>query len=395
MFGIDPWPPKAHLSADSPSPDSQTSPRIAIVHDKDGPRVIAGGDWLVRSMGERGVLERLTRELTSTRRAAQTLQWDLSAITRLDHFGAQYLWKLWGKRRPDRLVLDARHERFFDRLYHFGEVGLPVATRLSFAWVYSLGAGMIAFAGHGLAFLRMVGQLVLDFGRLLSNPFKGPWMEVSAGIFHAGAQALGITALVGFLIGIVLSYLSAQQLRLFGADLYIVNILGLSIVRELGPVLAAILVAGRSGSSITAQLGVMRVTEELDAMLVMGISHGFRLVLPRVLALAIVMPLLVLWTSALALLGGMVAANLSLGMSFAFFLDQLPGAVSLPNLWLGVGKGAAFGVLIALTACHFGLRIEPNTRSLGAGTTASVVTAITMVILADALFAILFKDIGV
>ncbi len=375
--------------------DLQASPRIAVVHHQDGLRVVAAGDWLVRSMGERGVLERLARELTAVRGTREAFGWDLSGITRLDHFGAQYFWKLWGKRRPERLVLDARHERFFDRLYHFGDIGLPVASRLRFAAIYSLGTAMIAFVDHGLSFLRLVGQLVLDLGRLLRNPFKGPWMEVSAGIFNAGAQALGITALVGFLIGIVLSYLSAQQLRLFGADLYIVNILGLSIVRELGPVLAAILVAGRSGSSITAQLGVMRVNEELDAMLVMGISHGFRLVLPRVLALALVMPLLVLWTSGLAILGGMVAAHITLGMSYAFFIDQLPGAVSLPNLWLGAGKGVAFGVLIALTACHFGLRIEPNTRSLGAGTTASVVTAITMVILADALFAILFKDVGV
>src|SRR5690606_13623024 len=120
--------------------------------------------------------------------------------------------------------------------------------------------------------------------------------EISAQIYHAGAQALGITALVGFLIGVVLSYLSSQQLALFGASVYIVDLLGVSVVRELGPVLAAILVAGRSGSAITAQIGVMRVTQELDAMLVMGIPHGRRLVLPRVLALAIAMPLVVLWT---------------------------------------------------------------------------------------------------
>jgi phospholipid/cholesterol/gamma-HCH transport system permease protein len=182
---------------------------------------------------------------------------------------------------------------------------------------------------------------------------------------------------------------------MFGADVFIVNILGMAVIRELGPVLAAILVAGRSGSSITAQIGVMRVTEELDAMLVMGIPHGFRLVMPRVIALAIAMPLLVLWTDALALLGGMVSAKLSLGLSISYFFNSLPDAVSLPNLWLGVGKGTVFGALIALTACHFGLRIEPNTASLGEGTTSSVVTAITVVIMADAVFAILFKDVGI
>jgi len=357
-------------------------------------QVRASGPWLVHSLGLPGALEQLTATLPAITDVARTA-WDLTGITKLDHFGAQYFWRLWGRVRPPQLALQLHHEDFFDRLYHFGDKQLPRPERLRFAWIYALGAMILGFFDHATGFLRMVGQLVLDFGKLLRHPAKGPWLDMSASIFNAGAQALGITALVGFLIGIVLSYLSAQQLRLFGADIYIVNILGMSIIRELGPVLAAILVAGRSGSAITAQLGVMRVTEELDAMLVMGIPHGFRLVLPRVLALGLVMPLLVVWTSGLALLGGMVSAHLSLGMSFGFFFDQLPGAVSLPNLWLGVGKGVVFGMLIALTACHFGMRIEPNTRSLGQGTTASVVTSITLVILADAIFAILFKDVGI
>jgi phospholipid/cholesterol/gamma-HCH transport system permease protein len=180
----------------------------------------------------------------------------------------------------------------------------------------------------------------------------------------------------------------------FGGDLYIVNILGMSIVRELGPMLAAILVAGRSGSAITAQLGVMRVTEELDAMRVMGIPHGFRLIMPKVLALAIAMPLLVIWTDVMALAGGMVSAQALLGMSPEFFIYKLPEAVPLLNYWIGLAKGATFGVLIALIACHYGLRIEPNTESLGRGTTNSVVVAITMVIIADAIFAIIFSKAG-
>ena len=386
-------PPSNPTPALSQAP-STAEPRLRVIADRDGTRIVATGVWLVHSLGMPGALDQLARDLPARTLGSDNLSWDLSGVTRLDHFGAQYFWKLWAKRRPPRLALGAHHEEFFDRLHHFGDKQLPAPERLAFAWVYTLGAGMLNFATHATEFLRMVGQLMLDLLRLARRPQKGPWLEVSANIFSAGAQALGITALVGFLIGIVLSYLSAQQLRLFGADIYIVNILGMSIIRELGPVLAAILVAGRSGSSITAQIGVMRVTEELDAMLVMGIPHGFRLILPRVMALGIVMPLLVLWTSALAMVGGMVAAKITMGMSFLYFYDNLPGAVPVANLWLGIGKGAAFGMLIALTACHFGLRIEPNTRSLGQGTTASVVTSITLVILADAVFAILFKDVG-
>jgi phospholipid/cholesterol/gamma-HCH transport system permease protein len=179
-------------------------------------------------------------------------------------------------------------------------------------------------------------------------------------------------------------------LKTFGADIFIINLLGVSVIRELGPVLAAVLVAGRSGSAMTAQLGVMRVTEELDAMTVMGIPHTVRLILPKVLGLAVSMPLLVLWTDAIALLGGMMAAKGELGLPYSLFLARLPDAVPLANLWLGLGKSVVFGILIALIACHFGLRTE----SLGSGTTSSVVTAITMVIVVDAAFAVMFSDVG-
>jgi phospholipid/cholesterol/gamma-HCH transport system permease protein len=145
---------------------------------------------------------------------------------------------------------------------------------------------------------------------------------VSGHLYRIGATALPITALVGFLIGVVLAYLTSQQLRQFGAETFIVNILGLSLIRELGPMLAAILIAGRSGSAITAQIGVMRVTEELDAMRVMGIPHGFRLVMPRAMALALAMPLISVWTTLAALLGGMLAADLVLGITPAYFFKH-------------------------------------------------------------------------
>src|SRR6218665_3367118 len=226
-------------------------------------------------------------------------------------------------------------------------------------------------------------------------PRRGPWRDVSGHLYRMGATALPITALVGFLIGVVLAYLMSLQLRQFGAESFIVNILGISLIRELGPMLAAILVAGRSGSAITAQIGVMRVTEELDAMRVMGIAHGFRLVLPRTLALALAMPLLSLWTTLAALAGGMLAADLTMGISPAYFAQALPAAVRPGNLGLAMAKSVVFGAGIALMGCQWGLRVRPDTQSLGEGTTASVVSAITMVIVVDALFAVTFKTIGI
>ena len=358
-----------------------------------GQSVIAEGVWQVHGLSQRGVLKGITRQLAGLKDKG-ACEWDLSGIESLDHIGAQLFWNTWNKQRPKRLKLDPRQEDLFRRIEEASHIKLPRHRTSPFHWVIVLGAGILNFFEHLRSFIGLIGIVVQDLGRFLRRPQTGPWREISANIYHSGFQALGITAMVGFLIGIVLSYLSSQQLRMFGGDAYLVNILGMAVIRELGPLLAAILVAGRSGSSITAQLGVMRVTEELDAMLVMGISHGYRLIMPKVVALAISMPLLVVWTDAMALLGGMVSAKIEMGMSFRYFLQKLPDAVPIVNYTIGLLKGATFGVLIALISCHFGLRIKPNTESLGRGTTTSVVTAITVVILADAVYAIIFSGTG-
>jgi phospholipid/cholesterol/gamma-HCH transport system permease protein len=374
----------------------ENAPTLTVNHSgaRAGTAVIATGVWQVHALcTKRGGLKTLNRELASYGGQAD-LAWDLSQVASLDHIGAQLFWNAWGKRRPARLTLDPKQEDIFARIEESGRNELPRTRTSSLGWVITLGAGMLSFFEHLKAFVLLIGRLMQDIGRFLRHPLTGPWKEISANVYHSGFQALGITALVGFLIGVVLSYLSAQQLRMFGGDVYLVNILGMSIIRELGPLLAAILVAGRSGSSITAQLGVMRVTEELDAMLVMGISHGYRLILPKVLALALAMPLLVVWTDAMALIGGMVSAKIELHLGAHYFIQKLPSAVPVVNYTIGLGKGVTFGMLIALVSCHFGLRIKPNTESLGRGTTTSVVTSITVVILADAVFAIMFSGVG-
>lgn len=368
-------------------------PTISPVFLQDSGRCRIGGGWDVQSLSAPGAVRQRRDAL---RAASLDADWILEPNLRLDSIGAQLLWERWGRKLPGRIELSGSQRRLFDMLAAAGAADqVPRPKRDWLAWIRHLGDGLAIGAHHGERLLLLLGGLALDLVAMLSNPLRGPWKEISAQIYRAGAQALGITALVGFLIGVVISYLSAQQLALFGAGQFIVKLLGVSIVRELGPVLAAILVAGRSGSAITAQIGVMRVTQELDAMRVMGISHGQRLILPRVIALAIVMPLLVLWTDAMALMGGMLAAHYELGLQFLWFMQQLPDAVGLTNYWIGLVKGVTFGAWIALVACHFGLRIEPNTESLGKGTTASVVTAITGVILIDAVYAVIFSEMGI
>ena len=350
------------------------------------------GDWTAVAFAEAGVVADRRRALPP---AGQDLAWDLLGMAQLDTVGAHLIWQAWGARLPARVTLSDRQRVVFQTLAeHADGAHKPQEQVDHLEWLRAIGDKWWQAAEHGRAMLTLFGQLVLDFFALLARRWRTPWKPISAQIYHSGTQALGITALVGFLIGIVLSYLSAQQLRMFGADRFIVQLLGVSIVRELGPVLAAILVAGRSGSAITAELGVMRVTQELDAMQVMGISHSRRLVLPRVVALSISMPLLVLWTDSMALLGGALAAKAQLGLSGMWFLQSLPQAITLTNYGIGLLKGVTFGGLIALISCHFGLRIKANTESLGRGTTTSVVASITGVILVDALYAILFSSVG-
>ena len=375
---------------------AENTPRITRHLTPAGPGVVLSGCWSAARLAEPLTWRQLESELASAcASACKHWSWDLRPLQRLDHTGAQLLWNAWGHRWPAGLLILKDQRSMLTRVAQYA-MPAPKARPVS-AWqlFLSLGAMVWVLLDHLKQLIRLSGQLLLDLLKLVRAPGKGPWRDVSGNLYHIGATALPITALVGFLIGVVLAYLMAQQLRQFGADPYIVNILGISLIRELGPVLAAILIAGRSGSAITAQIGVMRVTEELDAMRVMGIAKGFRLVLPRAIAMALAMPLLTVWTTLAALAGGMLAADLSMGITPAYFFAALPPTVEVSNLTLAIGKSVVFGLLIALIGCHYGLRVKPNTESLGQGTTASVVTSITMVILVDALFAVVFKDVGI
>ncbi|MFS4549415.1 MlaE family ABC transporter permease [Comamonas resistens] len=356
------------------------------------PWAVPEGRWSAPELGDRKLWRQLAPQI---RAVPATAGWDLQQLQWLDHVGAQLLWEQWGRRWPEQLKTTDNQRTMLERVAKFSDVPEPKLEPSGLmCQVNNLGQLVINARGHFWDLTGLVGQLLLDCLRLARNPLRGPWRDISGHLYATGATALPITALVGFLIGVVLAYLMALQLRQFGAESFIVNILGISLIRELGPLLAAILVAGRSGSAITAQIGVMRVTEELDAMQVMGISKGYRLVMPRALALAVSMPLVALWTILAALAGGMVAADVTMDITPSYFFQSLPSAVQIGNLGLAMGKSVVFGVLIALIGCHWGLKVEPNTQSLGQGTTASVVSSITMVIIVDAIFAILFRNVG-
>lgn len=368
-----------------------TPAALTVSSHGDRPRVQLLGNWTLVGLADGlPALEARLRE-----QAAASAEWDLSGVVRLDSVGALLLWRVWQRRWPACLIALETHRHVLQRAEQLPGLGeLPVPRPRHGSWIEWFGAMVLALMRHLRDGVALVGALLLDIAWLFAHPREIPLREFSATLYKAGAMALPVTALVGFLIGVVLSYLSSLQLRLFGAEVFIVNILGMSIIRELGPVLVAVLVAGRSGSAMTAQIGVMRVTEEIDALATMGVSRTLRLVLPKVAALALAMPLLVVWCSTAAILGGLLSANLQLDLSWGFFFDALPRSVPLPNLWIGLSKGFVFGLLIGLIACHFGLRVKPNTESLSTRTTSSVVTSITVVILVDAVFAIFTRSVG-
>lgn len=370
---------------------SESPPFLEVVEQEEGaPYVRLSGHWNLRGIAAHPELQKKISCAT----ANTDLSWDICSIDQLDSAAALMLWQAWGECLPAKLSLRPEHQRLFDR-WKTRQLPVVEAEKSLIAICFdNVGKSIGDFGVQFPALVVLLGQLALDCAYLMFHPRAIPWLEISVSIYDAGVKALGITALVGFLIGIVLSYLSALQLKMFGAEIYIINILGLSIIRELGPLLASILVAGRSGSAMTAQIGIMRVTEELDALSAMGISHSLRLTLPKVAALTVVMPLLSVWTSAMALFGGMFSAQATLDINYRQFFIKLPDAVPLVNVFIGLGKSAVFGLMIALIACYFGFRIKPNTESLGNETTNSVVASITMVIMADAVFAILFMNVG-
>ena len=357
---------------------------------QSGDAIVLSGAWNLRELAKAPKLRRSLKTLGQSQKEC----WDLTGVTQLDSAAAFMIWQAWGEQLPADAVMRTEHRHLFE-YWHGRAIPSPKPMAFGFNGIARSGLMMLsAFFMHIRAWLTLFGRLILDSGYLLRHPGSIPVGDISRTIFKAGIGAMGITALIGFLVGISMSYLSSLQLQRFGAEIYIIDLLGLSMIRELGPVLTAILIAGRSGSSMTAEIGIMRVTQELDALSAMGVSHSLRLVLPKVAGLSLALPLLIVWTDTIGLFGGMVSAYLTLDIGFLQFFNQLPHSVPIVNFYIGIGKGLVFGMMIAMIASHFGFLIKPNTESLGRETTRSVVAAITVVIMVDTVFSILFREVG-
>jgi len=254
-----------------------------------------------------------------------------------------------------------------------------------------LGMSAAAAVEQSVALLAFIGECAAAFAGWLAHPARIRWRPILFNIRSAGFDALPIVGLLAFLLGIVVAYQGADQLRQYGANIFVADLVGLSMLREFAPLITAIIIAGRSGSAYAAQIGAMSVSEEIDAMRTLGIAPLEMLVLPKILALLLVMPLLTVFADVLGVFGGMVMARAQLDVGFPEFLDRFTKAVSVTAYLIGICKAPVFAGIIAVVGCFQGFRAKGGADSVGRQTTRSVVQAIFLVIVADALFSIAFS----
>jgi phospholipid/cholesterol/gamma-HCH transport system permease protein len=255
----------------------------------------------------------------------------------------------------------------------------------------SLGRRSAASAEQGLALLAFIGEVALVVAASLRHPTRWRGRPILFNIRSAGVDALPIVGLLSFLLGVVVAYQGAAQLRQYGANIFVADLVGVSMLREFAPLITAIIVAGRSGSAYAAQIGTMAVTEEIDALRTLGIAPLELLVLPKLVALVIALPLLTVFADLLGVGGGMLMAQSQLGVSGPEFADRFVKAVSLTTLFVGLAKAPVFAAIIAIVGCFQGLRTRGGADSVGRQTTRAVVQATFLVIVADALFSVAFS----
>jgi len=356
--------------------------------------LVLSGHWTASGVGD------IERQITGLHGASATI--DGRGIEALDTAGAWMLQRLLMRLRSEGAGADVvavdglspAFARLLDLVARrmVAQAALPVAAAPSHpSAIARLGQSTAALFSEATALLAFIGEVSLAALGCIAHPGRIRWRPILYNIRSAGVDALPIVGLLSFLLGVVVAYQGGEQLKPYGANIYIADLIGLSMLREFAPLITAIIIAGRSGSAYAAQIGTMSVTEEIDAMRTLGIAPLEMLVLPKVAALLIALPLLTVFADALGVLGGMCMASAQLGVTFVEFADRFGKAVSPTTLLIGVGKAPAFAAVIVVVGCFQGLRTRGGADSVGRQTTRSVVQSIFLVIVADALFSIAFS----
>ena len=349
---------------------------------------IVGGAWTGAGLG---ALQSLAQEAAAPAGKPVPTVLDGSQLVAIDSVGAWVLQRwLQAQRAAPRLQGWPPRARGLMEQVQAGALQPPLpAPRRSL--LQHVGHQAVAGGAQVLAFVAFVGQVAVAALGLLRHPSRFRLRAVLREIELGGFDALPIIGLTSFLIGVVVAYQGADQLKHYGANIFVVELVGYAMLREFAPLIGAIIIAGRSGSAYAAQIGTMVVTEEVDAMRTIGIDPLERLVVPKVLALAVALPLLTVFADLTGVLGGMVMARSHLGISFAEFIDRFGRVMQGTALLIGIGKAFVFAFIIVLVGCFQGFRTQGSADSVGRQTTLSVVQAIFLVIVVDALFSIAFN----
>lgn len=357
---------------------------------RDDARITLSGSWsLIVDARSRRRLLREFAQLDSPRDYC----WDLQHVDALDSTGMLVLWRAWHGRLPEHLDCSDDQRNLLARLAESPPLGAPTGAAAANG-LARFGGGVLAVLHAGTGILILAGQLLLDAAYCVRHPRVTPWKEISANVHHVGATAMLLLGSIGFLVGAVMTIQMGLVLKQFGATTMVIGMMATAVPRELGAVVTGLLMAGRSGSAMTASIGAMHITEEYAALQVLGSSPSLRLALPRVVGAAIGMPLLVVWTDCTTLLGSALAAHAGLGINYRLFLAEAMQQMQVVNVWIGLGKGLLFGLVIALVGCWFGMNAQPDTESLSRNTTLSVVTSLTAILLLDASLGAALTNVG-
>lgn len=369
----------------------RSQPSWEIHESEDAREIRLSGAWTLLPIARGG--EQLLRRLQSlSPRGADV--WNIEHVDGLDSAGALLLWRTWGRQEPERLRVRDDQRPLFKHLQN-AAARPPRSKRNLLAPLIALGAGLSSLAGQVGGMLLLLGRVMVDGLYCFRNPRAIPWKQLSATIYRAGAQSVFLLALVGVIVGIVLTYQIAGQLMQFGKSSAVVGAVGLAFMRELGPFITSIIVVGRSGASFTAGISAMQMTGEVDALRAFGASPTLRLVFPKVVGLAIALPLLIIWTDFWGMIGAVFVSEQRLNVGYEMWLLMFPGAVPWSNFFIGFGKGILFGAMIALVASYYGLTARPDTQSMTENTIRSVVLNLTLVLAIDGFIGLALVNVGI
>lgn len=351
--------------------------------------LVLSGCWTARMLGD------IDRQLAAlTLPDTGQLQLDGAQLANMDSIGSLLLQRRLQKSRDQGVAIKllawpAPYQQLMELVSKIKPPMAPPVPALSV--LERLGKQAEAAWQDSLALFSFIGETALTVAALVRHPQRWRWRPILHNIQIAGFEALPIVGITSFLLGIVIAYQGADQLKHYGANIFVVELVGYAMLREFSPLITAIIIAGRSGSSYAAQIGTMVVTEEVDALRTIGIVPIDLLVIPKIIALMVALPLLTLFADAVGVLGGMVMARSQLGVGFYEFIARFGTEIPLKTLLIGIGKALVFAVVIAVIGCFQGFRTEGNADSVGRQTTRSVVQSIFVVIVLDAVFSIVFN----